>query len=109
MFEVEVKAMLKDSAHRTSVESKLKELGAQKHADESHCDAIYGQAGNFPPKNGGVIARIRNKNGKIIVGIKEIDRENGGIELENQVQETKPYHHLLQKIGFQYFFTIEII
>ncbi len=107
MFEIEIKAIIENQEHQAQIESRLQKLGAIKQVNEVHSDAVYGQKGKFPPQDGGVIARIRNKNGKIIFAIKEIDRNNGGIELENEIKEIPAYHNLLLKLGFEHFFTIE--
>lgn len=102
MFEVEVKAKLADLS---SVKEKLKEakfLGVKKQNDH-----VYGYDGDFPPKDGGIIGRIRETDGKKVLELKEIDREKGGIEIPYEISSLEPYHEFLLKLGMKKFFNVE--
>lgn len=104
MYEVELKAKIADmNALRKELvgkDLKLKSEIIQK-------DHIYGFEGDFPPKDGGVIARIREVDNHKVLEIKEIDREHGGIEIPHEIKEIEPYHKLLLKLGFKKFFVVK--
>ena len=104
MFEVEVKAQVKDSEQLKRI---LLGEGAKQLATERHVDHVYGIPSHFPPENGEVIARIREKDEKITFEFKEIDRRAGGIELENPISAVEPFHRFLLKMQFKHFFTME--
>ena len=101
MIEVEIKAKVPSL---DVVKAKLLEKGAVLKGEAEQRDMTYGLPHDFPPKDGGVIGRIRKRGGKIVLELKEIDREKGGIELPFVLQEIEPYNRFLKKLGFKLFF-----
>ena len=105
MIEIEVKAKV-DSLN--VLKEKLLSLNANLTNTETHLDQVYGYPNKFPPLDGEIIARIRQKqNNKLVLELKEINRETGGIELKYPISEIEIYENFLSKMGFKHFFTVK--
>ena len=107
MIEVEVKARVKQLQ---DLEDLLLKSGAEFVNEELQSDRIYGFADDFPPKDGGLIARIRSKGDRQVLEFKEVHRqEHAGIELKYEIPELESYAKFLSKLRLKYFFTIKKI
>ena len=116
MFEVEVKARI---SNYSSAITTLDNIGAIYLQDESHNDQVFGLAKQFPPSDGGIIARIREqqtwkrrekgkRSAKSVLEFKEIYRSKGGLEIPFEIDgETDPYIFFLEKLGFKLMFTVQ--
>jgi len=104
MIEVEVKAKIQD---RETIKQALIKRNARHLGTEVQRDHVYGFEGDFPPRDGGVIARIREKNGTCVLEFKEINRKIGGVELAFAIPEVAGYDAFLAKLRFKQFFTMD--
>ncbi len=101
MFEVEVKAKVENLDY---IKNRLIEKNARFLVTENQKDNVYGFKHDFPPKDRGIIARIRKKNSRIVLEFKEVNRGKGSVELKNEINEIEPYHNFLTKLNFHKFF-----
>ncbi len=104
MIEVEVKAKIQD---RETIKQALIKRNATPLGTEVQRDHVYGFEGDFPPRDGGVIARIREKNGTCVLEFKEINRKIGGVELAFAIPEVAVYDAFLAKLRLKHFFTMD--
>lgn len=104
MFEVEAKARI---INLETLKNNLKLKKAEFIESKHQKDHVYGFEEDFPPKDGGVIARIRESQGKIILELKEIDREKGGVELSYEIKDVESFHNFLLKLKFKKFFVTD--
>jgi adenylate cyclase, class 2 len=100
MYEVEIKARVENL-------ETIKQQLSEPVKTEIQRDHVYGFKDKFPPNDGECIARIREKNNKIILEFKEIQRHAGAVELKHDIAEFEPFHNFLTKLQFQKFFTME--
>ncbi len=107
MIEVEVRANVDDFE---TIKRNLESCGAKYINSIKQTDTVY-----FIPKfmdaegkvvDGGIIARLRDVDGKVALQLKEISRLKGGIELSYDVKDTNSIKGFLSKLGFQEGLTI---
>jgi len=108
MIEVEVKARINGFE---SIKKALSEKGAQFIKSSDEIDIIFGIPKHLDSDHkvieGGIIARIRQKDGKKILEFKEISREKGGVELKCEIGDIELIKKFLGKLDFEQAFTIK--
>ncbi|MDA3856100.1 MAG: class IV adenylate cyclase [Candidatus Woesearchaeota archaeon] len=109
MIEVELKARVDN---KQEILSKFEELNFQYIKEEEQEDIIFlkneflDSKGKI--KDGGIVFRIRIVNSKKIFEIKEIDRNvGGGIEYKIDIADMSSTKRIIEKLGFEEFFTIK--
>ena len=106
MIEIEINARVKDfSEIKKSLEEKQAvQLGAYKQIDIVFGHPKFLDENNFII-DGGLSARIRQKNDEIFVDFKEITRATGGIEMRCESHSMEGAKEFLEKLGFEEAFT----
>jgi adenylate cyclase, class 2 len=106
MYEVEVKAHLKD---RQKVKEKLEALGCSFGPELHQVDEIFTPAtGIFPPPIGAPVLRIRTQNGKYIFTLKinQSSRQDC-IEREFEISDRDQMRDSIKLMGYQEDVTVE--
>lgn len=106
MYEVEVKARLKD---RTEVQKKLEALGCTFSEELYQIDDIYTpDSGIFPPPMGVGVLRIRNQNGKFIFTLKinQSGRQDC-IEHELEISQKEEMEKIILLLGYKLDVTVD--
>lgn len=108
MIEVELKARISDFS---DIKVKLNGIGASLLKSSNEIDMIFGISKFLDSEHkvieGGLIARIRQRDDKKILEFKEIQREKGGIELKIEVSDINAIKNFLAKLDFEEAFTIK--
>jgi len=108
MIEVEIKARVNDF---NNIKETLDEKGAKFIKSVDQTDKIFGLSKFLDSENkvveGGIIARIREKEGKKILEFKEISRQKGGIELKFEISDIDSIKKFLSKLDFKEAFTVK--
>jgi adenylate cyclase, class 2 len=101
MIEVEIKAKITDF---TTIKNSLNNKGANFLRLSDEIDTIFGMPKYLNAEHkvieGGLIARIRQRDGKKILEFKEIQRKNGGIELKMEISDIIAIKKFLEKLDF---------
>lgn len=107
-IEVEIKARIKDF---NDIKKILQEIGAGFAKTENQIDKIFGASKFLDSEHkiveGGIVARIRENNGKRTLDFKEILRQKGGIELICEIPSIELATKFLNKLDFEEAFTIK--
>jgi adenylate cyclase, class 2 len=106
MYEVEVKASLKD---RESVKKKLDDLGCTFSEELHQVDHIFIPKGiSFPPPFSTPVLRIREQNGKSIFTLKisQTSRQDC-IERETEISDGKSMTDIMDLIGYEEVTTVD--
>jgi len=107
-IEVEIRAKVNDFSE---IKKALNKIGANFRKSETQIDKIFGVAKFLDSEHkiveGGIVARIREVNGKRTLEFKEILREKGGIELNCEVANIEMAEKMLKKLDFEEGFTVK--
>ena len=107
-IEVEVRAKINSF---DEIKKALEKIGASFEKSENQTDGIFGAKKFLDAEHkiveGGIVARIREVNGKRILEFKEILREKGGIELSCEVPTIEMAEKMLKKLDFEEAFTVK--
>jgi adenylate cyclase class 2 len=107
-IEVEIRARV-DGFNK--IKEVLEKIGANFVKSENQTDKIFGAAKFLDSEHkiieGGIVARIREANGKSALEFKEILREKGGIELNCPIASIEIGEKMLKKLDFEESFTIK--
>jgi len=108
MIEVEVKARLDNF---DEVRENFSKLGVWLETKELQKDIIFGKEKDLDNehklKEGAIMARIRQKNDKVIICFKEVDRALGRFESESEAPDLETAKRFLKKLEFEEAFEIE--
>jgi len=106
-IEVEIRAKVDDF---TEIKKALDKIKAYFIKSETQIDKIFGAAKFLDSEHkmieGGIVARVREVNGKRTLEFKEILREKGGLELSFEVASIELAEKLLKKLDFEEAFTV---
>lgn len=107
-IEVEIKVKIDDF---TRIKNVLKGVGADFVKTEKQMDKIFGASKFLDSENmmieGGIVARIREIDGKKTLEFKEILRQKGGLELSCEISSIELAQRLLGKLDFKEAFAIK--
>ena len=107
-IEVEIKTRIKNF---DEIKKVLQEIGANFVRSEKQIDKIFGAAKFLDSEHkiveGGIVARIRETDGKRTLDFKEILRQKGGIELISEIPSIELAEKFLNKLDFKEAFTIK--
>lgn len=107
-IEVEIRAKVNDF---NEIKKVLGKVEADFKKSEKQMDKIFGADKFLDSEHkiieGGIVARIREVDGKRTLEFKEILREKGGIELSCEVPSIEIAEKILKKLDFEEAFTIK--
>lgn len=107
MIEIEIKARIKSLS---STKSKILSLGAELISKDKQVDKIFGRQKDLDDDSkvieGRFSARLRQKDDKILVEFKEINRSGVGMEFSSPVVSLNRGISFLQKLDYKEAFTV---